>query len=302
MLRCLLVLFFALIMGVPLAHADRESTMIEKLTSAKTEEALNAAADEAKKEGLPRQMVVEAKLVFGMQTQNTPLLVALLPELEAVALDFKPSNSISGLSTVEQFRGLIAYARAMNALDKKNADDFQEFITEGFWNFPQQAALFGDAVAKFQLEEKMARWSVDFGTQVLVSGGKVTTLGSVLGVQKALLVVFWAGTSAASDKVLPTLQGLANHLKPFNITVAGLNVDYLDAESTAEKKRAEHQITIPWLVEGKDRTLSRQLEVTSLPRALLITQQGRVIFHGPPQGVSLWKALKRVAPILQPMK
>ena len=59
-----------------MAHADHESTMIEKLTSAKTEEALNAVADEAKKEGLPHQMVVEAKLVFGMQTQNTPLFVA----------------------------------------------------------------------------------------------------------------------------------------------------------------------------------------------------------------------------------
>ncbi|MFZ4593972.1 MAG: TlpA family protein disulfide reductase [Verrucomicrobiaceae bacterium] len=133
-----------------MAHADHESTMIEKLTSAKTEEALNAVADEAKKEGLPREMVVEAKLVFGMQTQNTPLFVALLPELEAAALE----------------------------------------------------------------------------------------------------------------------------LKPFNITEAGFNVEYRDTDLTAEKKRTEHQITIPWLVEGKDRTLSRQLEVTSLPRALLITQQG----------------------------
>jgi len=289
-------------MGAPLAHADRESTMIEKLTSAKTEEALNAAAEEAIKEGLPRQMVVEAKLVFGMQTQNTPLLVSLLPELEAVALDFKASNSISGLVTVEQFRGLIAYVRAMNAVDQKNADDFHKFITEGFWNFPQQAALFGDAVSKFQLEENMARWSVDFGTSLLASGSKVTTLASVLGAQKALLLVFWSGASTASEKALPSLQALGNHLKPYSIVVAGVNVDFRDAELTAEKKREEYQITIPWLIEGKDRTLSRQLEVTGLPRALLITQQGRVIFHGHPQDVSLWKALKRVSPILQPMK
>jgi len=298
--RCLLFIVLASFAALAPAHADRESELVRRLTDAKSVAELNAAAAVAKQEGLPRQMIAEARLIFGMTAQDTGLLVSLLPELEAVALDFNAGNSIGGLASVEQFRGLICYVRAMKAMEAKDTDDFRRFITEGFWLFPQQAGLFGDAAAKFQLEENMARWSVDFATPVLVSGGKVTTLASVLGVQKALLLVFWSGASAASDKALLTLQELGNHLKPFGVVVAGLNVDVTDAEATAEKKKAELQIHLPWLVEGKDRTLSRQLEVRGLPRAVLITQQGRVFFHGHPQETALWKALKRVVPAIQP--
>lgn len=282
--------------------ADRERDAIERLMNAQTSAQLAEAVAHAEKEGLPAQMITETKLIFALRSSDTVALSALLPKLEQAALNFRAENSPGGISNVEQFRGLISYVKALQAAEEEDESSFRDEITKAFWLFPQQAELFGTAVAKYQLREKMARWLVDFSTPLLVSGGKVTTLAEVLGPQKAMLLVFWSSASPASQQVLPTLQALANHLKLFGVVVAGVNADAREGEVAAEKQRAELKLDLPWLVEGRDHTLTRQFEVTSLPRALLVTHQGRITFHSHPQDPDLWKALKRAVPSVVPMK
>jgi len=294
-LSLLLILFLA-----PPAQANREMDMVHALTQAHTRAELDVAIDAAKSAQMRKQIIVEARLLFGFRSQDTDFLVSLIPDLESTALEFAPQYSIAGLGTVEQLRGLIAYVRALAAMEHKDADSFREQINEAFWNCPQQAGLFGQAVEQFQLRDKMSRWTVDFATPLLASGDKETTLAKVIAQRKAVLLVFWADSAPASVNAMPAVQQFADYLATQNIAVAGLNVDRAEAEPKAERVRAEKKLKMPWLIELEDRALSSQLEISDLPRAVLITQQGRVVFHGHPLEPSLWRALKRISPTLTP--
>jgi len=209
--RCLISIVLASFAALAPAHADRESELVQRLTDAKSVAELNAAAAVAKQEGLPRQMIVEARLIFGMTAQDTGLLVSLLPELEAVALDFNAGNSIGGLASVEQFRGLICYVRAMKAMEAKDADDFRRFISEGFWLFPPAGRVVwrcGGQVPAGGEHGALERGLCHAGARVRRQGHDACLRARrAKGLAAGVLV----RASAASDKALPALQGLGNH-------------------------------------------------------------------------------------------
>lgn len=299
--RLLLPLLSTLVTLAPLQiHADDDAAEALKLLgSARSLEQLDEAINAAEKQRVSQQTITEAKVLFAIKTQDVPLMVSLLPEMDAISLKFDPTESRAGIASVEQWRGLIAYVRAVSAMEKKNGDLFREQIQEAFWNCPQQAELFGTAVEKFQLQEKMSQWIVDFASPVLVSGAKETTLSEVIGSKKGLLITFWAEGVPASVDVMGSIQKLAEIIRGHGVVVAGLNIGGGKAELASERVRKEKNITFPWLVEPGTRTLSRQLEITTLPRTVLINQQGRVLFHGHPLDSAIWKALRRVAPTIE---
>ena len=287
-------------LSLPLTAATTESDVMRLLLGAKTKTEFDSALKKAHQADLGPQVITEGKLLFGIRTQDTEMLTSLLPDLNILAPSFSTANSISGMNSVEQLRGMISYVKALRAMEERDEPSFRENITDAFWNFPQQGELFGQAVEQFQLKEKMQRWALDFTLPLLESGGKETTLGNVMGSQKVLVLIFWASNNQPSLNVLRSADGIAAMLKPHNIPLACVNVDRTNAEENAEKFRTEFKPQVPWLIETGDRLLTTQIEITSLPRAVVISQQGRVIFHGHPLENSLWRVLKRYAPRLNP--
>lgn len=257
---------------------------------------LNAAVVAAKGAGLSRQTIVEARLIFSIQNEDTAQVISLLPELEEVALDFKPQRSPSGLRTVEQFRGLACYAKAMKAMEDNDEDEMRAQVAEGVWKYPQQANLFGNLVAKFQLNERMSHLTVDFAMPLTTSKGESTTLSDLLGTQKALLLEFWSSQGEESVACVPGILKRSSLLKTLGIAGVGVNIDAKDGDIAADKLRDTHGIAFPWLVEQRDRNLTRLLDITTLPRVVLISQQGRVLFNGSPDDPGFGKALRRVVP------
>ncbi|MDB6137730.1 MAG: hypothetical protein JWO94_802 [Verrucomicrobiaceae bacterium] len=257
---------------------------------------LEAAVVAAKAAGLARQTILEARLIFGIQTEDTVLISKLIPDLEEVALDFKPHNSPGGLRSVEQFRGLTCYARAMKAADDKDEDELRAQVAEGLWKFPQQASLFGALIVKFQLNERMSHLTVDFGMPLMTSGGESTTLSDLLGTQKALMLEFWSAQGEEKLSSLPGMIKRAGYLKALGIAPAGVNIDAKDGDIVAEKVRLQNKIMFPWLAEQKERSITRLLDVASLPRVVLISQQGRILFNGSPEDPGFGKALRRIVP------
>lgn len=261
---------------------------------------MDEAVAKARRAGLSAQQLAEAKVLFGIRMQDASYLMSLVPELESAALTFTPQPSMAGVGSVEQWRGLIAYVRAMSALEARHMETFREQVAEGMWNFPQQGELFGQLIEKFQLQQKMDQWVIDFATPLLESGATETTLGTMIGSKKAMLLVFWSGDAESSVQALSSAQKLHDMLKSSGIVVATVNAGTKDPEDITEKLREEKKLTLPCMIESSQRILVRQIEITSLPRAVLITQQGRVIFHGHPMDQSIWKALKRVVPTIRP--
>ncbi|MDB6073027.1 MAG: hypothetical protein JWO89_667 [Verrucomicrobiaceae bacterium] len=257
---------------------------------------LEAAVAAAKAAGLSRQTILEAKLIFGIQNEDTALITKLIPDLEEVALDFKPPHSPGGLRSVEQFRGLTCYARAMKAAEDKDEDEFRAQIAEGLWKYPQQANMFGNLVVKFQLDDRMSHLTVDFAMPLTTSVGGDTTLSDLLGTQKALMLEFWSSQGEEKLSSLPAMLKRASYLKTLGITPVGVNIDAKDGDISAEKIRQQNKILYPWVVEQKERSITRLLDVGSLPRVVLISQQGRVLFNGSPDEAGFGKALRRIVP------
>ena len=101
--------------ALSLAHGEVNVELAKKLFSAQGSlEDFNKAIEEAKTAGAPAQLLAEAKLVWGLRHKDTEFLTQITPELEAAAKNFKKEES-AGLSSVEEFRALISYIKALDA-------------------------------------------------------------------------------------------------------------------------------------------------------------------------------------------
>ena len=294
--RSIFCAFLAVLLSPVTGKCDGQEDAFRQLLHPTSRAEMDSAVAAARAAGLSNQAILEARLIFGIQNDDTALISTLIPDLEEVALDFKPHNSPGGLKSVEQFRGLTCFARAMKAAEDRDEDEFRAQIAEGIWKFPQQAAMFGNLVVKFQLNERMSHLTVDFAMPLTQSTGETTTLSDLLGTQKALMLEFW---SSQGEEKLSSLSGLlkrAGYLKTLGIAAAGVNIDAKDGDIAAEKVREQHKIQFPWVVEQRERSVTRLLDVASLPRVVLISQQGRVLFNGNPDDPGFGKALRRIVP------
>ena len=283
-----------------LSHAEVNEELAKKLFSQEmTDAELEKAAADAIKEGAPKQLIAEAKLVWGLRHQDNAYLAKILPDLEEVAKHFKKEDS-AGMGSVEEFNGLLSYIRALSAMGKGDEDGFKKHITEAFWLSPDQGQLFAQTISKHRSEAKMANVRIDLKLPITTSKGEATTLGDQLGANKAILLDFWASWCGPCMSLMPELRKKAEHLAKNGIVVCGMNTE--SDEGIADKVRGEKDMKLPWLVEPKTRPFSDLLDIKSIPRMILVSPDGKVLFNGHPQEPGLWAALKKVDASIEMMK
>ena len=260
-----------------------------------TEQELLEAAKEANKVGVPRQQIIEAKLIWGLRTQNTSWLVKILPELEILAANFDASQS-AGIKNADDIRAFIEYTKGLQAQEKKDEAAFKKHMQEAFWLAPSQAQLFAQTIDKLRRETKMATMKIDLQLVLAMSNGETTTLQDLLPGKKAVLIDFWASWCGPCMQLMPELKKKAEHLQKHGIVVAGMNKDDEKAEAVSEKVRNEQGIEFPWLIEPADRPFTQLLEIDSIPRMVLVGPDGKVLYNGHPQDPALWSALQKIDP------
>ncbi len=263
-----------------------------------TQEELLALVKEANLAGVPRQQVIEAKLVWGLRHQDTVFLVKILPEVEILATSFDSTNS-AAIPNAEAAKAFIAYIKALKANEAKDEAGFKQNILEAIWLNPKQAPVFIQSIDKFRIESKMHSLLVDLKLPLTTSMGEATTLGDQLGGKKALLLDFWASWCGPCMNLMPALKKKAEKLSAHGIVVAAMNKDDENAESIAERIRKEQNATLPWLVEPAERPFSKALEIDSIPRMILLSPEGKVLFNGHPEDPALWTALKKIDPTIE---
>lgn len=260
-----------------------------------TEQELVEATKEANKAGVPRQQIIEAKLIWGLRTQNTAWLVKILPELEVLAANFDAAQS-AGIKSADDIRAFMEYTQGLQAQEKKDEAAFKKHMQEAFWLAPSQAQLFAQAIEKGRREAKMATMKIDLQLVLAMSNGETTTLADLMAGKKAVLIDFWASWCGPCMQLMPELKKKAGHLEKHGIVVAGMNKDDEKAEAVSEKVRNEQGIEFPWLVEPADRPFTKMLEIESIPRMILVGPDGKVLYNGHPQDPSLWQALQKIDP------
>jgi thiol-disulfide isomerase/thioredoxin len=260
-----------------------------------TEQELIEAAKEANKAGVPRQQIIEAKLIWGLRTQNATWLMKILPELEVLAANFDAAQS-AGIKSADDIRAFIEFTKGLQAQEKKDEAGFKKHMQEAFWLAPAQAQLFAQAIEKGRREAKMATMKIDLQLVLAMSNGETTTLADLVAGKKAVLLDFWASWCGPCMQLMPELKKKAGHLMKHGIVVAGMNKDDEKAEAVSEKVRNEQGIEFPWLIEPAERPFTKMLEIDSIPRMILIGPDGKVLYNGHPQDPALWSALQKIDP------
>lgn len=266
-----------------------------------TQEQLLEATKAAGMAGVPRQQVIEAKLVWGLRRNDVAFLTKLLPELEILAANFNAAES-AGLKSADDIRSFIAYVKAIQADQKGDAEGFKTQILEAIWLNPGQAQIFTQVIEGKRRDAKMAQLKIDMEMAVSDHQGSAHVLKEVLNGKKALLVDFWASWCGPCMQLMPELKKKAAELEKHGIVVVGMNKDDGDAVSVAAKVREEKGITFPWLIEPKERPFTQLLEIDSIPRMVLISPEGKVLYNGHPQDPELWAALQKLDPAIKPAK
>lgn len=295
----LLTTLSLLTLALPAQDApDPRALMQQMFNPQATQEELLETLKEAGRAGISRQKVIEAKLIWGLRRQDADWLVKMLPELEILAKNFDPQDS-AGLKSADDVRGFMEYAKALQALEKKDDAAFKNHILEAAWSAPGQAQLFFQLVEKTRREAKMANLKMDLSLVLTTSSGEATTLKDQLAGKKALLIDFWASWCGPCMQLMPALKKKAAELAPHDIVVMGMNKDDENAESVAEKIRDEQGIEFPWLVEPRERPFTQLLEIESIPRMVLVAPDGAILFNGHPQDPALYDALQKLDPAVK---
>ncbi|HAL71340.1 MAG TPA: hypothetical protein DCP71_06155 [Verrucomicrobiales bacterium] len=292
-------LLFTALLCAPLSAQEAASSPQEMMQRLFDPQATKAQFEETAKKagmaGIARQQIIEARLVWGLRNQDAAWLEKMLPELEVLAGNFDSTQS-SGFKTADEIRSFIAYTKAIIAQNKKDDGAFKTNILEAIWLNPGQAQIFTQVIEKQRLEAKMANMKVDLSLVINTHDGEATTLADQLGDKKALLVDFWASWCGPCMQLMPELKKKAELLSKHGIVVAGMNKDDQNAPAVTAKVREEQEITFPWLIEPAERPFTKQLEIESIPRMILIAPGGQVLFNGHPQDPALWVALQKINP------
>lgn len=264
-----------------------------------SEEDLDTAVKEASRAGVPRQQIIEAKLIWGLRSQNQPFLEEILPEVEILAQNFDPTNT-AGLGSQEDVEAFAHYIRAQTAAANGDLKTYKKEILEAVWKSPKQAQVFLQSIETRRRAEKMASLQMDMDMILTTSRGEATTLGDLVQGKQALLIDFWASWCGPCMQLMPSLREKNKALTPHDIVVVGMNKDDKDQQSTAERIRNDLSMNnMPWLLEPEKRPFSTLLQIDSIPRMVLVTPEGKILFNGHPEDPTLWDALAKINPAIK---
>ncbi|MBF0243933.1 MAG: TlpA family protein disulfide reductase [Planctomycetes bacterium] len=128
------------------------------------------------------------------------------------------------------------------------------------------------------------------------TGGKVTLATLVKG-KKAVLLDFWASWCGPCMQLMPTLIEKDALLSKQNVVVAGMNTEG-DLEK-AESVRAKLKISFNWLVEPEGGPFSSLLGIDSIPRMILVSPEGKILYNGHPSDPALYEALGKLGILVE---
>ena len=124
------------------------------------------------------------------------------------------------------------------------------------------------------------------------SQGKEITLSELVKGKKAILLDFWASWCGPCMQSMPALIEKSKILPPLGIVVAGMNTE--GDKAKAEEIRVNKNIDFPWLVEPENGPFSALLGIDSIPRVILVSAEGNILYNGHPSDEALHLALEKL--------
>ncbi len=239
---------------------------------------------------LSAQNELEAKISRYWIQGRFQKLMELLPNIEKnlERWDFQKSEIFTA---EEELKGYYHLFRTYEAKVTGDSDTFAKNAKESFWNYPELADILAFWIGEQREADKLTNLVMPMDTVLTTSQGEETTLGEMVDGHKGLLLDFWATWCGPCIALMPELTHKAEVLAPQGIVVAGMNTE---TEAKAEAFRKKRDITFAWLVEPEGAPFQRLLEIDSIPRMVLVSPQGKVLYNGHPMDPALIVALGKL--------
>ncbi len=279
--------------------SPREAALEHLLSERGSADSFAAVVEEARKQGVGGQAILEARFLFHVDRQEDAAIAAMLPEFMARRDTFRLEDS-EIFSLKEDWLAVTEYVQAIAALKKGDKDAFKKHITEAFWLSPRQGSAFAPHIDRVRLEEAMSAVRIDFTTRLAdLTGSGVVVLGDLMAGKKAMLLHFWSPWSHECEAAMPDFVATAHALEKKGISVVSLVADDSPKGLTDARELIRPIGPTPpgaWLVDPKKNSLNRLLRIQSVPAAVLVSPEGRVLFNGHPTDDNLWRAIQRLDP------
>lgn len=292
-----LALAASLIAATAFAQDAPDQAMLEKLFGVHEDlESIESALEEAAEKNLHQQTLDEALLLYHIRSETESELPRHIERFEKGLASYDAKNAII-TQTVDEWRALVTFCHAMDAANQSDMAKFKKLILDAYWLSPGHGDVFARPIQKMRALEAMQKIVVDFDTPLLDADGNPASLAPLIKDRKAILIDFWASWCGPCMQLMPELQVKADLLGKHGISVVALNTEADPATATAVRK--SQNMKLPWLVEPDTEPLSQLFRIDSIPRMVLISPQGKVLYNGHPNDPQLWNELRKIAPELE---
>jgi thiol-disulfide isomerase/thioredoxin len=230
-----------------------------------------------------------------MYNDNLEAIAGMIPELEKATTNFNPDES-RFFNDLQTFQGLLTGVRALDARLKEDPATFEKLIKDAFWQSPQLAPIYGRWAREYQLDrandEAMAKITVPLDVPLASVDGTTQTLKQLAGNNKAILIDVWATWCPFCMEAMPNLPGKAKRMALQGVAFVSLNTG--DQKDTIEKVKKGANLDFPMVMEPEELPYSKLLGLVPLPRMVLVTPEGRLLFNGHPDDPKLQRVLKKL--------
>lgn len=278
----------------------KEAAMDVLFSIPPTPETLESAIADAKAQGVPEQTILEARFLFYVEHKNDQGIIDLLPIWEKQEKQFSLDQS-EIFATKEDFLAVVEFARALKSLQENKRDDFKKHITEALWLSPGQASAFTPYIETLRLNELIKTAKIDLAAQATdLHKSTPLSLQSVLAKNRALLLHFWSPWSPDCETSINDLSAITAALEKEQVALASLLVDGRTEILTEAKeflKGQDKPLPGPQLLDRSKDSLAGQLRVTDLPTLVLLSPDGKILFHGKPGSPLLLEKIAQLPPI-----
>jgi len=286
-----------------MAETDLEELNLQLLEQASNPESdFDTAISDAAEAGLAQGKLFQARLIHAMNTQDYDTLLNMAESIPQYADDFDVGFDPNGegqytFSSPHEVMGLYHTLVAVIAYQQGDEAAFETHYKEAAWEWPAWEQVF--QLSSLVLQERSAEMMDQYVAGLTLPmdlplrdlDGEPTTLGALMEGKKAVLMDFWASWCGPCMALMPELQNKSDLFGPQGVFVVGVNTDDSDPLTKAAQVKDQKEMDMPWLVEAEGQPLSKLLNITSIPRMVLVSPEGKILYNDHPADPRLYEVL-----------